>query len=328
MKKTSRMTILTMLLLALLAVDTVGYMLIEQATIGDSLYMTLISITTVGYHEVFPLSRAGKAFTIFVILSGLGLVFSIASTVVEHGVESRVRSVLGRRRMKALSNMKNHIVIAGYGRMGEIVARELSDHDLDCLIIDPDPQRFALAEERGHRVIRADATHEDVLEQCGIRTARAFIALLSTDAENLFAVLTVKEMNPGLTIIARALDVQNEVKLRRIGAHRVIAPNLLSSKRIVNSVLRPNVVDLMDIVSQPGMLDLSLEEIIIEPDSDLNGKSVRRSQLRERYEAMVVAIRRGADMRFNPGPDEVFRTGDIVILLGPTTRIRRAGQGE
>jgi len=318
--------ILALLLLALLVVDTLGYMIIENATLGDAVYMTLISITTVGYQEVFPLSQGGKVFTIFVILSGLGLVFSIASAVVEHGVEDRVRSILGRRRMKVLSNMKNHIVIAGYGRMGEIVVRELSDHGLECLIIELDPQRFALAEERGQRVLRADATREEVLEQCGIRKAKAFISLLSSDAENVFAVLTVKEMNPGLSIIARALDVQNETKLLRIGAHRVIAPNLLSSKRIVNSVLRPNVVDLMDIVSQPSMLDLSLEEITIDADSDLNGKSVRLSQLRERYQAMVVAIRRSAEMRFNPGPEEVFQAGDIVILLGPTQRIRRAGR--
>ncbi|MBN1196964.1 MAG: potassium channel protein [Candidatus Aminicenantes bacterium] len=324
MKKTSRVIVLAVLLLIFLIIDTAGYMIIEKATAADALYMTIISITTVGFNEVFPLSTTGKIFTILVILSGLGLVFSIASAVVEQGVESRMRSILGRRRMKALSKMRDHIVVAGYGRMGEIVARELNEHNLECLIIEQDPQRFAQAEERGFPVLRADATQEDVLLQSGIQRARTFVSLLSSDADNVFTVLTVKELNPDIALIARALDAQNEKKLRRIGAQHVIAPNLLSSKRIVNSVLRPNVVDLMDIVSQPRMLDLTLEEIVIHDESNLNGLSVRNSQLRERYEAMVVAIRRQGEMRFNPGPDETFMAGDIVILLGPTDRIRRA----
>ena len=329
MRKSSRVMILAAMLLVLLAVDTVGYILIEGAGTADAVYMTLISITTVGYREVFPLSQGGKLFTIFVILSGLGLVFTIATTVVEQSVEGRLRSILGRRRMKALLNMKNHIVVAGYGRMGEIVVRELTEQGLECMVIELDEHRFALAEESGVRVLKADATREEVLEQCGIRRARAFISLLSSDADNVFAVLTVREMNPGLTRIARALDAHNEKKLRRIGAHRVIAPNLLSSKRIVNSVMRPNVVDLMDVLSQPTMLNLALEEITIDAESDLNGKSVRLSRLREDHEAMVVAIRRDSGMHFNPGPEEIFRIGDIVILLGPSQGIRRAaGRGD
>ncbi len=324
MKKTPRAMFPVLVLLGLLVVDTCGYMIIEDASPADALYMTLISITTVGFREVFPLSQNGRLFTIFVILSGLGLVFSIASKVVEHGVERQVRDILGRRRMKALAKLKGHIVIAGYGRMGEVVVNELTEAGLTCVIIEKDPHRFALGEERGHTVLLADATREEVLEQCGIRQARTFISLLSSDADNVFTILTVREMNPELPLIARALDAQNEIKLRRIGANRVIAPNLLSSKRIVNSVLRPNVVDLMDIVSQPRMLNLTLEEIAITAESKLNGRSVRNSGLRERHDAMVVAIRRDTDMRFNPGPEEIFQDGDIVILLGPPESIRKA----
>lgn len=324
MKKTPRVLFPALILLALLVVDTAGYMFIENASAPEAVYMTLISITTVGYREVFPLSQAGQIFTIFVILSGLGLVFFIASTVVEHGVEKRFRDVLGRRRMKAMAKMKDHIVIAGYGRMGEIVVQDMMETGLTCLIIEKNPQRFALGEERGLRIMLADATREDVLEQCGIPNAKAFVSLLSSDADNVFTVLSVREMNPHLPLIARALDSGNERKLRRIGAHRVISPNLLSSKRILNSVLRPNVVDLMDIVSQPQMLNLTLEEVVITDGSDLDGRSVRQSGLRERYDAMVVAIRRNAEMRFNPGPEEIFKSGDIVILLGPTDSIRKA----
>jgi voltage-gated potassium channel len=291
-------------------------MIIERANFLDALYMTVISISTVGYEEVFDLSPAGVGFTIFVIISGLGIFFYAAVFIGETIIENRLRKILGRRKMKSIEKMNKHIIIVGFGRMGEQVTRELSQKKVDFVIIEKDQDRFARAEEMGFDVMLADATVEDFLEVAGVQRAKTLISLLPTDAENLFTVLTARDLNSDIFIITRAVEMINEKKLIKIGANQVVTPHRLTSQRIVNSVLKPNVVNLIDLVTQSKDLSLSLEEVRISEDSPLLGKTIRQSGIRQQYDAMVVAVQREERLLFNPSPDLTILQGDLLILIG------------
>lgn len=309
------------ILIGLIILDTLGYMMIEKAYFLDALYMTVISITTVGFTEVFNLSQEGRLFTIFVILSGLGIFFYIAVLIAEHSFEGGLRRILGRRKMKMLSKMSQHIVVAGFGRMGEHVCRELALKKKKFVIIENDPQRFALAEEKGYNVTREDATSEEVLRTLRIDKAVIFIALLSSDADNMFSILNARDLNPKVFIITRALQGRNEKKLCKMGANRVISPYELSSKRIVNTVLKPNVVDFIDIMTYSEQLSLSIEEINIKETSPFVGKKIMNSGLRENYNTIVVAIKRNGEMVFNPPSTHMIKHNDILILLGEKEKL-------
>lgn len=312
------------ILMAVIAADTLGYMLIEKAGPIDALYMTIISITTVGYREVIALSQAGILFTIWVILSGIGLVFYITVTIAEDMFESRVRNILGRRKMKKFSELKNHVVIAGFGRMGEHICKELLENKRKFVILENNQDRFAAAEEKGYNVLLNDATEEESLLLAGLDRAKTFISLLSTDADNIFTVLSAREINRDIFIITRAMEIGSDKKLCKIGANRVILPYELSSRRVVNMVLKPNVVDFIDSVSyQATDISLSIEEYTILEDSPFAGKMIKDSGLRENHNAMVVAVKRGGDTIFNPSPTESIKTGDILILVGETDRMHK-----
>jgi voltage-gated potassium channel len=313
----TRLMTLAVLLLGVVAAGTVGYVLIARSSWIDALYMTVISVTTVGYREVFPLTGAGKIFTMALIITGLGLVFYFLNTIIENTMEGRIRKILGRRKMeKNMSRMKSHVVVAGFGRMGEVVCRELWSAHVDFIVIETAAPRFALAEERNYAVLNASASDEEVLKAAGIEKARVFISLLSDDADNILAVLTARELNPGLVIISRALDSANENKLLKAGATRVVSPYELSSHRIVRMVQKPNVVDFMDFLLSSPKYALSLEERVVGERSELNGKIIREAGFRDRFDAIVVAVRRKGEMTFNPSPDFALQGGDILILLG------------
>jgi voltage-gated potassium channel len=312
-----RLLTLGVLLMAVVAVGTIGYVLIARSSLVDALYMTIISVTTVGYREVIPLTTAGKIFTMALIITGLGLVFYFLNTIIENTMEGRIRKILGRRKMeKNMARMKNHVVVAGFGRMGEVVCRELSEAHVDFIVIESSPQRFALAEEKNYAVLNASASEEEVLKAAGIEKARVFISLLSDDADNLFAVLTARELRPSLIIITRALDSVNETKLLKAGATRVVSPYELSSHRIVRMVQKPNVVDFIDFLLTSPKYTLSLEERVVGETSGLKGKVIREASFRDRFNAIIVAVRREGEMIFNPSPDLTLQAGDILILLG------------
>jgi voltage-gated potassium channel len=325
MSEGRKITPLFAILLLLITVDILGYMFIEKAPPLDALYMTVISITTVGYRETFALSPLGRLFTIWVIFSGLGTFFFIAGRIAETALEGNIRRILGRRKMKSMSRIKDHLVIAGFGIMGEQVCRELRKLKLKFIVIDNRSDRFAYAEERGYNVILGDATDEEILKLAGVDKAKIFVSLLSSDADNIFTVLSAREVNPALFIIARALDSANRNKLFKIGANRVITPYELSSRRIVNTVLRPNVVEFIDLMTFAPQMSLSIEEFTVLPASPFADKQVKESGLRQKYDAIVIAIKRGKEMFFNPSPDLEIRAGDILILLGEKEKLLKLG---
>lgn len=321
MDKKPGITALLILLSVIIVFDVSGYVLIEKVKVLDALFMTIISISTVGFAETFPLSTAGKIFTIFVIISGLGTFLYSIGLIAEYSVEGRLRKILGRRKMKTLANLKNHIIIAGFGRMGEAVAKEFFDKKIKFLILENNSERYSIGEELGYNILFLDATEENLLVKAGIDKAKIFISVLSSDADNVFTVMSARELNPGIYIIARAETSGNEKKLYKVGANRVISPVSLASNRIINSALKPNVVNLIDLVTQSKNIPLSLEEITITDSSPLNGKVIKESGLREKTGAMVVAIKRGDKMHFNPSPAMKILPEDILILIGEKNKI-------
>ena len=311
-----------MILLMLVIIDTAGYMAIEGVEFSKAVYMTIISITTVGYREVFPLSTTGIFFTIWVILSGIGLVFYITVSIAEDVFEGRVRKIFGRRKMKRFLQLKDHVIVAGFGRMGEYVCRELAERKLRFVIIENDSRRFAKAEEKEFDVLLEDATKEETLLLAGVDRAKIFISLLSSDADNIFTVLSCRELNPAIFIITRALDSANEKKLYKIGADRVISPYELGSRRIVNTVLKPNVVEFIDTMTYHSQqISFSIEEYAVKKDSPFAEREIKGSGFREQHNAIIVAIKRNGKTLFNPGPTEKILTGDILILVGEKQKI-------
>ncbi|MCP4151555.1 MAG: potassium channel protein [bacterium] len=313
--------LLFMILIALITIDVTGYILIEYASFSDALYMTIISITTVGYREVFELSDNGKLFTIWVIISGLGTVFYIAGAIVERAFEHNIRLILGRRKMKTLLKLKDHVIIAGFGIMALNVCRDLTKLKCKFVIIENDQERYSFAEEKGYSVIMGDATDEELIKKAGINKAKAFISLLATDADNIFTVMTAREVNPSIYIITRAKDIANKNRLHKIGASRVVTPYELGSRKIVNSVLKPNVVDFIDVMAYSPKISLSIEELTVEEDSFFANKELKDSGFRENYNIIVIAIKRQDDMFFNPSSTLKILVGDILILVGEKDKL-------
>lgn len=321
MSNTKKILTLFSILTIIICIDVTGYMLIEKVRLLDALFMTLISITTVGYSEVFPLTELGRLFTIWVILSGLSIFFYIVTTLAESAFEGNIRRILGRRKMEMLKKMKNHVIVAGFGVMGEHVCRLLQQKKIKFIIIENNSERFAAAEEEGYNVILDDATTEDALQKVSVDCAATFISLLASDADNIFTVMAVRELNSSICIISRALDITNEKRLYKVGANRVVTPYELGSRRIVNTVLRPNVVEFMDLMIASPKMSLSIEEFTIQEDSPFVGKKIRDSGLRQNFNIIVIAIKRKGEMLFNPSPEQEILEGDILIIVGEKEKL-------
>ncbi len=310
--------LLALLILALMVVGTGGYVLIEGWPIWDAFYMTVITITTVGYREVHTLSRAGEVWTVVVLLTGVGtffFTFTLFMTLLSEGkwAERRER----RRLARMLDELTDHFIICGYGRMGEIIAREFARHAVPFVIVERNPDRMHLAMDHGFVAVEADASNEDVLRRVHIDRARGLIAAVSTDAENVYAVLSARLLRPDLFIVGRAETDDARVKLKRAGADRVISPYHLGGVQLAQTALRPAVVDFVQLATSSENMDLNLEQVHISDASTLAGQSLLDAGLRQRFGVVVVGIRRAdGRMEFNPEPETTMRGGDDLVVLG------------
>ncbi len=313
------------LLVMIVAGGTVGYAVIEGWSVWDALYMTIITVTTVGYGEVHPLSRAGQAFTVVLLVGGVGAALYtftlLATVVVEGGLPKRLQR---RRQQRMLETISDHFIICGYGRIGSIVAHQFRRQHIPYVIVERDVDRVQAAIEDGALAVEADASREDVLKRVGIERARGLIAAVGTDAENVYAVLSARVMRPDLYIIGRAETEDATAKLRRAGADRVISPYQIGAVQIAQTALRPAVVDFFELATSSDNLELAMEEIMIAPQSPLAGQSILDANLRQRYGVIVVGIQRqDRRMEFNPEPDTAIRAGDKLVVLGRPESLKR-----
>ena len=315
---------LTFLVIALVG-GTLGYSLIEGWDPLSSLYMTVITITTVGYGEVRPLSQGGIAFTMMLILSSVGMVAFIVVGLARVMVEGEVRRIFGRRKLeKKISNLKDHYIICGYGRIGSYIGQELAKRPVPFVVVEKDLDVTQRIEDQDCLYVNGDATNDDILKKAGIDSARCLVATVASDADNLYITLTARELNPDLYILSRATDENAQKKLLTAGANKVVSPYLIGAHRMAMALLRPAVVDFMEIAMRERSLELQLEEIRVHTIGQLASTTLRDSGIRSDLDLIVVAIKKeSGKMIYNPSSETRIETGDILITIGARNNLER-----
>ncbi len=309
-----------------LAMGTVGFTVVEHWPLFDSFYMTLITITTVGYDEIHPLSQGGRIFNSFLILFGVSTMFFAIGGMTQIIIELELNQYFGKRRIRAMiENLSNHYIVCGYGRVGRGAATALRSAGVSFVIIDRNDDKVERAIHDGMLGVQADANSDDTLRDVGIMRAAGLIATLSTDADNLFLVISARTLNPELKISARIAEITSSDKFRRAGAEYVFAPYDITGNRMAEALIRPHVYQFLDFTTRPGELGLnvSLEQVPVSETSELAGQSLRHLQLRRDLGIIVLAIRKpDGDMLFNPPAEAEICGGDCLIVMGAQDALR------
>ena len=323
MKSLRNLELVLLALLILLGVGVVGFHYIEGWPWFDGLYMVVTTFTTIGYQEVHPLSHAGRIFNVILIIVGVSLVFLVIGTLTQALLEFELRSFFGRRRMERdIGRLKDHYIICGAGRVGRSVARVLAAKPVPFVVIEQSGEKL---ERFGQEwlFLSGDATQELVLRQARIEHARGLVAATTTDATNVYIVLTARTLNPRLKIIARASEDTAEKHLLTAGADSVVSPYNFAGNRIAQSFLRPNVVSFFDSATVHLGSDLEIDEIFVDRNSPFAGKTIGTSRIRQEQGVIILAIKREKGMHFNPAPDDRIEAGDYLIAMGDPGTLRR-----
>ncbi len=296
---------------------TLGFVTLEGMDPLDALYMTVITLSTVGFGEIRPLHPAGRIFVIFLIMFGVALVGFTASVVGQIILEGQLRDVLGRRKMEnKIRKISRHFIIAGFGRVGRQVALEFKKKNVSFVVIEKSQEGIENLTKDGFLYIEGEATDDDVLRAAGIETATTLISTLPDEAQNVYLTLTARDMNKDLHIIARADYDDGVKKLRRAGADHVVTPHVLGGIRMAMASLRPNVLDFMHATSL-GESGLTIEEMVIPGGCDLAGKTLVESNLKKEFGLTIIGIKKtGKEMTIAPGPETVLAENDILVLIG------------
>lgn len=318
MQQLRQITATFLISIAVLLTGTVGYMLIEGWNFMDALYMTVITLTTVGYGEVHEISPTGRLFTMVLLVAGVGFVVYVAGMVVQFLVEGKIREILGRRKLdRQIDKLNNHFIVCGYGRIGKELCGFLTQKYLDVVVIERNPERVPEMDEDGVLYIQGEATDEAVLKRAGIDRARALLAALATDADNVFLVLIAKRLNPGLFIVARATQRATKITLQSAGADKVISPYDLGARRMAHAILRPTVIQFLELAFADDATDIQMEEVILSPGCALEGKTLQNSGIRQSLNLIILAVKKAdARMSFNPCASTLLEAGDTVIAVG------------
>jgi voltage-gated potassium channel len=314
-----------LMLIGIIAFGTFGYYLIEHMTLFEAFYMTIITLSTVGFSEVIPLSQTGRAITVVIIVLGISVGAYTIGMLVKALVEGVLVRIFGRIKVqKQISGLKNHFIICGFGRIGRIVCSELDADNIDFVVIEQDPSVIERLEALRYLYIEMDATTEEALLHAGIMAAKGIVTAVDSDANNVFITMSAKSLNPNVFVLARSSEEKNEAKLLRAGATRVVSPYLIGGRRIAQMLKKPTVVDFVDIAMMGSHLGLMMEEAKIGDKSSLIGKNLIDSHLRKDYGVIIVAIKKqSGDMIFNPTPSEKLEGGDVIVILGKKEDLKR-----
>jgi voltage-gated potassium channel len=305
------------LLLGLLLIGSLGFVFLEGWNFFDALYMTVTTLATVGYGEIHPLSRVGRIYNMILILTGMGVMLYVVGSLARVVIEGEIRSALGKRKLiKHIRRLRHHYIICGFGRIGEIIARNLQERGLSLVIIDRAADLAPRLEESGYYFITGDATRDEVLLEAGIQRAKGLVAVVSSDAANVYTVLTARSLNPQIFIVARGEEPGAEKKLLRAGADKVESPYHMGGQKMAHTILHPTVVTFMELAMKEGV-EWSMEEILVGQSSTLIGVELADSGLRQNLDLILVAIKRAnGEMLFNPSHETTILAGDTLIALG------------
>jgi len=319
MTRTRNLILAALMLALIVSLGTVGYMVLEKWNFLDALYMTVITLTTVGFGEVNPVSDHGRILTMTILLSGLGVVGYLVGTLTQIVVEGQLLRIMGRKKLeRQIEKLKDHIIICGYGRVGRIICEEIyRSKPTPLVVIDNDSSITARIEEDGHLYLLGDATEEQYLLRAGIRRAKGLATALDSEADNVYITLTAKGLNPKLYIIARAGRIGSEKKLLQAGANHVVSPHQIGGYRMAQALLRPNVTEFIDFATHDPGTGMGMEEIPVRPNSKLVNVALVDSGIRKELDLIIVAIKKAdGTMLFNPASHTTVQIGDTLIALG------------
>jgi len=311
-------------ILVTLAIGTVGFVVIAHYPPFDAFYMTLTTMTTVGYGEIHPLNHAGRIFNSFLIVFGVTTIFIAIGAMTQTIIEQEFGLVIGKRRIKRMiDNLKDHYIVCGFGRVGRGAADELQHAGVPFVVVDTNPDRVERAMTAGMLAVVGDSTHDETLRHLRIERASGLVAALATDADNLFVLLSAKGLNPKIYVAARAAEESAEEKMRRAGADAVFAPYSITGHRLAQSLLRPHVVQFLDFTMRDFGMDVSIEQVRVSETSEVVSKTIRDMQLSRDLGVIVMAIRKSSgQMLFNPPADTAVHGGDYLIVMGQLQKLR------
>ncbi len=320
----TRLHIAVTLLLAIILLGTSGYVICEGMPVFEAFYMTLITISTVGFSEVKPLSEAGRLVTITIIILGISLLSYTLGQIASIVIEGELRKVLGRRKLeKKIAALTNHYIICGYGRTGTVVVSELRAAGIPLVVIEQKEELIDELSRQGILYLQKNATSDEVLLEAGLERAAGLVTTVNSDADGVFISLSARGIRPDLFILARASDKSNESKLLRAGASRVVCPHQLGGELMAEIIHKPTVVDFLNYALGNNDMDLQLEEAPVGVGSPVHGKTLVESGLRRNYGVIIIAIKRqNGEMVFNPGAEEVFYAHDVIVVLGESAKLR------
>lgn len=320
-----KLFIIFSMVVMLLSIGTMGYILIEGWRPLDALYMTVITVATIGYGELRPLSDAGREFTMLIIVMGVGFFAYSVNVLTEAAVEGKIKDIFNQRRMqKAISRLENHFIICGCGRIGKIILEMLRNEGIPVVVIESNPATIEELERLGYLVIVGDATSEEVLQNAGIVRAKGIICVLQSDADNVYITLTARLLNPSIFILARASDYKAERRIYQAGANKVISPYEIGARRMGMAILKPTVIEFLDLAVHCAEFDLSVEQYEISGGSVLVGKTINEIGIRQQTGATLLAVKRKIDgVMSSVTQDYVFQRGDLIVALGSTESLKK-----
>ena len=309
-----------------LLIGTLGYMIIEGWSFVDALYMTVITVASVGYKEVHDISYMGRLFTILFIMGSVGVTVYVAGVVVQFMVEGRLRVIMGRRKLdRLIDHLKDHYIICGYGRIGRVLCKNLIRRKpVDIVVIDNNPNLVPIMEKDKILYVHGSAADESVLLKAGIKRAKGLVAALGTDVDNVFLVLTARQLSPNLEIFARASLDESKSKLIAAGANSVESPYEMGARNMAQRILRPTVTNFIDLAFTHRRKDIQMEEIPVNKVSKLAGVMLKDSGIRQRFNLIIIAIKKpDGGMLFNPSFEAVITPGDTVIAVGEDDNLQK-----
>jgi voltage-gated potassium channel len=311
-------------IIATLTIGTVGFSLIDHYPPFDAFYMTLITMTTVGYAEIHPLSRGGRIFNSLLIFFGVTTIFIAIGAMTQTIIELQLGEFIGRRRnQRMIDKLKDHFIVCGFGRVGRGAAAELKHANASFIVVDTRPERVEQAIADGMLAVAADATRDETLRQIGVERARGLVAALASDADNLFVLLSAKGLNSRIFVATRAAEEGAEEKLRRAGADSVFAPYTITGHRLAQSLLRPHVLQFLDFTTKDIGMDVSMEQVRVSEKSRAASQTIQQLQLGRDIGVIVMAIRKNdGAMIFNPPADTPVSAGDYLIVMGQQQNLR------
>jgi len=303
-------------------------MLIEGWPMLDSLYMTVITFSTVGFGEIRQLSPPGRIFTLILIVLGVGFVAYVIGNVIQFLVEGRIRLILGRHKLdKKIDRMNSHYIVCGYGRMGRAFCRFLTQRHLDFVVIEKNTNRIPIMNEDGILYVTGEATQEANLNKAGIKRASNLIATLGTDADNVFLVLLARGLNPNLYVVARASQNETKKPLYSAGANVVVSPFDVGARRMAHAILRPNVIRFLELAFSDESTDIHIEEVKVAASSTLVDVTLKDSGIRKTYDLIILSIvKEDGTMLFNPSADTKINAGDTVVAVGCHESLVKLGE--